>query len=147
MLLPRAVALRHRRARWMLEQGPDRRPRRCSATSSVRGLTAAAPDVALDHARDIVAVRAGPRHPRARRRCRPRSPPPSTLEPSPNWIYIWGHWPVIIATMVWLGWHHREVFVRLRDAMLISGGLGHGRLRHLPGGAAAAGRTSAWSTP
>jgi glycerol-3-phosphate acyltransferase PlsY len=41
-----------------------------------------------------------------------------------NWVYIWGHWPVILATMVWLMWRHQHEFVRLRDAMLISGGVG-----------------------
>jgi membrane-associated phospholipid phosphatase len=41
-----------------------------------------------------------------------------------NWVYIWGHWPVIIATMAWLAWRHRAHFLRLRDAMLTSGALG-----------------------
>jgi membrane-associated phospholipid phosphatase len=41
-----------------------------------------------------------------------------------NWIYIWGHWPVIIVTMIWLAWQHRDTFRRLRDAMLVSGALG-----------------------
>ena len=39
-----------------------------------------------------------------------------------NWVYIWGHWPVIIVTMVWLAWRHRDVFLRLRNGMLVSGG-------------------------
>ncbi len=41
-----------------------------------------------------------------------------------NWVYIWGHWPVIIVTMVWLVLSHRLVFARLRDAMIVSGALG-----------------------
>jgi membrane-associated phospholipid phosphatase len=41
-----------------------------------------------------------------------------------NWIYVWGHWPVIIVTMVWLVLYHRHVFLRLRDGMLVSGALG-----------------------
>ena len=41
-----------------------------------------------------------------------------------NWIYVWGHWPVIILTMLWLVLHHRDVFLRLRDGMLVSGALG-----------------------
>lgn len=41
-----------------------------------------------------------------------------------NWIYIWGHWPVIIVTMIWLASRHSDVFRRLRDAMMISGGVG-----------------------
>jgi membrane-associated phospholipid phosphatase len=50
-----------------------------------------------------------------------RWPPLATFA---NWVYIWGHWPVIIATMVWLVWRHRETFLRLRDAMVVSGLLG-----------------------
>lgn len=41
-----------------------------------------------------------------------------------NWVYIWGHWPVIIATMVWTCIRHRSIFLRLRDAMIVSGVLG-----------------------
>jgi membrane-associated phospholipid phosphatase len=41
-----------------------------------------------------------------------------------NWVYIWGHWPVIVVTMVWLAWRHRPVFLRLRNTMLASGALG-----------------------
>jgi len=47
-----------------------------------------------------------------------------TVETLGNWIYIWGHWPVLIATMVWLVSRHRPQFLPLRDAMLISGFLG-----------------------
>ena len=42
-----------------------------------------------------------------------------------NWIYIWGHWPVIIATMIWLVWRRRDIFLRLRNGMLVSGGIGY----------------------
>lgn len=41
-----------------------------------------------------------------------------------NWVYIWGHWPVIAVTMVWTASLHRQVFIRLRDAMVVSGVLG-----------------------
>lgn len=41
-----------------------------------------------------------------------------------NWVYIWGHWPVIIATMIWLAIRHSDIFRRLRDAMMISGAVG-----------------------
>jgi membrane-associated phospholipid phosphatase len=41
-----------------------------------------------------------------------------------NWIYIYGHWPVIVATLVWLAVQHREQYVLLRDAMLTSGTVG-----------------------
>jgi membrane-associated phospholipid phosphatase len=41
-----------------------------------------------------------------------------------NTVYIYGHWPAIIATMTWTAWRHRTVFLRLRDAMIVSGLLG-----------------------
>ena len=49
---------------------------------------------------------------------------PRVAEALINWIYIWGHWPVIVATMIWLAWRHRRVFLRLRDGMLVSGAIG-----------------------
>jgi len=89
----------------------------------VRGQTAGSPEVARDNALDIV---------RLERRLGIQIEgwlqvpvnASATLEAVANWIYIWGHWPVIIATMVWLLWKHRRVFLRLRDAMMISGGVG-----------------------
>ena len=41
-----------------------------------------------------------------------------------NWVYIWGHWPVIIATFVWLLTKHRHVFPVYRNALLLSGAIG-----------------------
>ena len=41
-----------------------------------------------------------------------------------NWVYIWGHWPVISATLLWLVLSHRPVYVRTRDAMVVSGAVG-----------------------
>ena len=89
----------------------------------IRGLTQSAADVAIAHAHDLVAFE------RAlgiewEPTMQSWIEPSHTLVTIANWIYIWGHWPVIIATMIWLVWLHRPVFLRLRDAMLISGGLG-----------------------
>lgn len=89
----------------------------------VRGQTAASPEVARANANEII---------RLERRLGIQiegwlqTPVSSsaTLEAVANWIYIWGHWPVIIATMVWLVWKHRPEFIRLRDSMMISGGVG-----------------------
>lgn len=41
-----------------------------------------------------------------------------------NWVYIWLHWPVIVATLVWL--HHRRIdhYLLLRNAMFASGAIG-----------------------
>ncbi len=41
-----------------------------------------------------------------------------------NWIYIWGHWPVIAATLVWLHHAHRRHYLLLRNAMFLSGAAG-----------------------
>ena len=41
-----------------------------------------------------------------------------------NWVYIWGHWPVIIGTLVWLLVKHRDQYTVYRNALLISGGIG-----------------------
>lgn len=41
-----------------------------------------------------------------------------------NWVYIWGHWPVIAATLVWLVVRHRDAYARYRNALLLSGAVG-----------------------
>lgn len=41
-----------------------------------------------------------------------------------NWIYIWGHWPVIAVTLVWLHHAHRHHYLLLRNAMFLSGAVG-----------------------
>lgn len=41
-----------------------------------------------------------------------------------NWIYIFGHWPVIVATLVWLAVTRRDDFYDLRNAVFISGAIG-----------------------
>ncbi len=89
----------------------------------VRGLTEGSTADALAHANDILARErrlgidiessvqgAAQRH--------------EVVETIANWVYIWGHWPVIIATMLWLAARHRDVFRRLRDAMMMSGAVG-----------------------
>jgi hypothetical protein len=89
----------------------------------VRGLTEASVDVALSHAEDItrweerlgVDVEHAVQAPVAASQ---------TLATAANWVYVWGHWPVIVTTMGWLLWRHRDVFRRLRDGMLVSGFLG-----------------------
>lgn len=89
----------------------------------VRGLTADSGDLAREHAADIVAFerRLGIQVEGAWQVPVGTWPVLATFA---NWVYIWGHWPVIIGTMVWLVWRHREVFLRLRDAMMVSGLLG-----------------------
>jgi hypothetical protein len=41
-----------------------------------------------------------------------------------NWVYMFGHWPVIIPTLVWLYFARRSRFLLLRNAMFISGSIG-----------------------
>jgi hypothetical protein len=41
-----------------------------------------------------------------------------------NAVYIYGHWPVLISTLVWLLWRHREMFPVYRSALLLSGAVG-----------------------
>jgi hypothetical protein len=41
-----------------------------------------------------------------------------------NWVYIWGHWPVIIVVLAWLAVRVPDRFVLYRNAMLISGLVG-----------------------
>ena len=122
MLMPRAAVTEHRRALWVLEQvGIVLLGIFCYF--QVRGLTAATPSFAVDHAHDVIwfEERLGIDIEGIVQAPVTESDALSTIA---NWIYIWGHWPVIVATMVWLLWRHREIFLRLRDAMLVSGGIG-----------------------
>lgn len=41
-----------------------------------------------------------------------------------NWVYIWGHWPVLTATAVWLLVKHQREYPLYRNALLISGAIG-----------------------
>jgi hypothetical protein len=41
-----------------------------------------------------------------------------------GYIYIYGHWPVLAITLVWLLLRHRREYSRFRNAMLISGAIG-----------------------
>lgn len=89
----------------------------------VRGLTVDSGRLAREHAADVIAFerQLGVQVEGAWQVPVERWPVLATFA---NWVYIWGHWPVIIATMVWLVWRHRETFLRLRDAMMVSGLLG-----------------------
>jgi membrane-associated phospholipid phosphatase len=89
----------------------------------IRNLTEGSPEVALDHALDIVALE---RELGIYVEETLQAPvlDSGTVSAIANSVYIWGHWPVIIATMIWTAWRHRLVFLRLRDAMIVSGMLG-----------------------
>jgi membrane-associated phospholipid phosphatase len=89
----------------------------------VRGLTVGSTEDAVDHAHDIMAleqhlvidVEEALQAPASRS---------ETVVTIANWVYIWGHWPIIIITMLWLLRWHSDVFRRLRDAMMLSGAIG-----------------------
>jgi PAP2 superfamily len=89
----------------------------------VRGLTAGDPQTAVENARGVVTAERwlGVHLPAATQEALITSDPLATVA---NWVYIWGHWPVIAATLLWLALAHRRHFYRLRNAMLISGFLG-----------------------
>ena len=38
-----------------------------------------------------------------------------------NWIYVWAHWPVILAWVVWMWTRHRDAYPTYRNAVLLSG--------------------------
>ena len=89
----------------------------------IRGRTEASVDLALAHADDVASAEAalGVAAEAAVQAPVTASPPLATLA---NWVYVWGHWPVILTVMAWLVVRHRDVFRRLRDGMLVSGFLG-----------------------
>jgi hypothetical protein len=41
-----------------------------------------------------------------------------------NWVYIWGHWPVILCVAIWMVLRHRSAYRVVRNAFLISGAIG-----------------------
>ena len=49
-----------------------------------------------------------------------------------NWVYIWGHWPVIVAAAAFLYLRHRDGYTLLRNAMFVSGAIGFAFFALLP---------------
>jgi PAP2 superfamily len=49
-----------------------------------------------------------------------------------NWVYIWGHWPVILTTAVVLYLRRPRRYYLLRNAMFLSGGIGFAFFALLP---------------
>ena len=41
-----------------------------------------------------------------------------------NWVYIWGHIPIVVALAFWIFFFRRHYFARYRNAFLISGAIG-----------------------
>jgi hypothetical protein len=89
----------------------------------VRGLTVGREETALDHANDVLAFEARLNLDQEKR-LQIIATSHDAITDAANWVYIWGHWPVIAVVMVWLAARHREHFLRLRNAMFVSGGIG-----------------------
>ena len=89
----------------------------------VRGLTAGAPDRAREHALDILSVEKALGLD-VEKGVQSALVDLDAVTTVANWIYIWGHWPLIVATLLWLATHNRVLFRRLRNAMIASGALG-----------------------
>ncbi|WP_332661718.1 phosphatase PAP2 family protein [Aeromicrobium sp.] len=89
----------------------------------IRGLTVGSTEDAVDHAHDIVALEER-LHLDIEDALQTPASDSETVVTIANWVYIWGHWPIIIVTMIWLLRWHSDVFRRLRDAMMLSGGVG-----------------------
>jgi hypothetical protein len=41
-----------------------------------------------------------------------------------NWVYVFGHWPILIGVLGWLAVRHPLRFVEMRGALLLSGAVG-----------------------
>jgi membrane-associated phospholipid phosphatase len=49
-----------------------------------------------------------------------------------NWVYIWGHWPVILGVATALYLYRRERYYLLRNALFVSGAIGFAFFAFLP---------------
>jgi len=90
---------------------------------AVRGLTETDAHTAQQHAARIVALERNLGafvEPAIQRAMIPHD----ALVTLANWVYIWGHWPVIAVTAVWLAVRRPDGYRFLRNAMLLSGLLG-----------------------
>ena len=82
----------------------------------IRGLTSADPSIAVDHAHDILDLEQLLRLDHEQW-LQDLVVPSNAMSTFFNWVYIWGHWPVIVTTLVWLALRHPRVYVRTRNAM------------------------------
>jgi membrane-associated phospholipid phosphatase len=89
----------------------------------VRGLTAGDAQVAREHAADVLAVEEALGLD-VEADVQALLLDVDAVTTVANWVYIWGHWPVIVLTLLWLALHDRTVFLRLRNAMIASGLMG-----------------------
>jgi hypothetical protein len=90
---------------------------------AVRGITQGSYVTAVDHARAIVDLekRLGFYWEPWLQRQMIDHPPLVTFA---NWIYMWGHWPVIAAVAIWLVIWRPTTFRLFRNAFFVSGAIG-----------------------
>jgi hypothetical protein len=89
----------------------------------VRGLTVGNVDVALRHAQDVVTSEKGLGI-YAEPSMQDLVDDSHWLMTLMNWVYVWGHWPVIATTLFWLVLEHPTGYRVTRNAMLASGAIG-----------------------
>lgn len=89
----------------------------------VRGLTQGDPAIAVAHGFDVLALerRLGLDHEHWAQGLVAHRP---NLVMVWNWVYIWGHWPVIAGTLIWLHRADRRAYLTLRNALCLSGAIG-----------------------
>ena len=89
----------------------------------VRGLTEGTVDRAVGHAQSLLEFERRFGLDLERSVQRPVLGNPLLLNVA-NWIYIWGHWPVLTGCALWLYRQRHHSYVRLRDALFVSGAIG-----------------------
>jgi hypothetical protein len=89
----------------------------------VRGLTEGDTDTAVDHGLDVAHAERL-LHVYWEPRMADFVAHRQALASLANWVYIWGHWPLILLVAVWLFLHRPDDYRVYRNAFVISGALG-----------------------
>jgi hypothetical protein len=89
----------------------------------VRGLTESDVDSATAHAHDLLRVERW-LHIDVEATVQRRVLERRWLVNASNWVYIWGHWPVIATALFWLHRSDRAAFMFVRNAIFASGAIG-----------------------
>jgi membrane-associated phospholipid phosphatase len=94
----------------------------------IRGFTQARPGIAVEHAHHLIAFEQWlglARERQLQELVVPQgNPTHGALSTFFDSVYIYGHWPVIALSLLWLGLRAPAVLARTRDAMLASGAVG-----------------------
>lgn len=88
----------------------------------VRGLTEGSPELATAHGHDVLAFE---RTLGVQREAGVQAMVSGDVRTTlVNWVYIWGHWPVITVVLIALHHFRRRHYLLLRNAMFLSGAIG-----------------------